>query len=243
MFRRNLFLLSVLLFLTLFLSACGGGTSSIEPPPPPPPPPPALTLTTVVSGLSNPLAIEHPPGDNRFFVVEQRGTIRIIENGVLQAGNFLDIQSLTNFDHSEQGLLGLAFHPNYGTNQLLYVNYTRACNDPNNPQETVIAEFQTLAGNPNQVDPASERILLIVPQPFANHKGGQLAFGPDNLLYLGLGDGGSEDDPNNNGQNLFTMLGKILRIGVDPPFASGKQYAIPADNPFASGGGSQEICV
>jgi glucose/arabinose dehydrogenase len=174
-------------------------------------------------------------------VVEQRGTIRIIENGVLRAGNFLDIQSQTNFDHSEQGLLGLAFHPNYGTNQLLYVNYTRARNDPNNPQETVIAEFQTLAGNPNQADPASERILLIVPQPFANHKGGQLAFGPDNLFYLGLGDGGSEDDPDNNGQNLFTMLGKILRIGVDPPFASGKQYAIPADNPFASGGGSQEI--
>jgi len=241
MFRRNLFLLSVLLFLTLFLSACGGGTSSIEPPPPPPPPPPALTLTTVVSGLSNPLALEHPSGDNRFFVVEQRGTIRIIENGVLQAGNFLDIQGLTNFDHGEQGLLGLAFHPNFGTNQLFYVNYTRARNDPNNPQETVIAEFQTLAGNPNQADPASERILLIVPQPFANHKGGQLAFGPDNLLYLGLGDGGSEDDPNNNGQNLFTMLGKILRIGVDPPFASGKQYAIPADNPFASGGGSPEI--
>ena len=233
MFRRNLFLLNVLLFLTLFLPACGGGTSSIEPPPPPP----ALTLTTVVSGLSNPLALEHPPGDNRFFVVGQRGTIRIIENGVLQAGNFLDIQGLTNFDQGEQGLVGLAFHPNYSTNGLFYVNYTSSSGG----LHTVIAEFHTPAGSPNQADPNSERILLTVSQPFANHKGGQLAFGPDNLLYLGLGDGGSEDDPNNNGQNLFTMLGKILRIGVDPPFASGKQYAIPADNPFASGGGSLEI--
>src|SRR6266536_5820926 len=156
MFRRSLLPVSVLVFLTLLLAACGG--SSTPAPPPPPPPPPNLTLTTVVSGLSNPLDLKSPPGDNRFFVVEQRGTIRIIENGVLQAGNFLDIQSLTNFDGAEQGLLGLAFHPNYSTNRLFYVNYT----SDSGGRHTVIAEFQTLAGNPNQADPASERILLTV---------------------------------------------------------------------------------
>ena len=235
MCRRTPFALAALTLLTLFLAACGGGSNST--PPPPPPPPPTLTLTTVVSGLSNPLALEHPPSDNRFFVVEQRGTIRIIENGALQAGNFLDIQSLTNFDGAEQGLLGLAFHPNYSTNRHFYVNYTSSSGG----LHTVIAEFQTMAGNPNQADPTSQRIILTVSQPFANHKGGQLAFGPDHFLYLGLGDGGSGGDPLGNGQNLFVLLGKILRIGVDPPFTGGLQYAIPADNPFAGGGGSPEI--
>src|SRR5229473_73896 len=239
MSRRNLFPLSALVFLTLLLAACGGSSNSG--PPPPPPPPPNLTLTTVVSGLSNPLDLQRPPGDNRFFVVEQRGTIRIIENGVLQGGNFLDIQSLTNFDGAEQGLLGLAFHPNYSTNRLFYVNYTT----DSGGRHTVIAEFQTLAGNPNQADPASERILLTVSQPFTNHKGGQLAFGPepgpDHLLYAGLGDGGSGGDPLNNGQNVNVLLGKILRIDVDPPFSPGLQYAIPADKPFVGGAGLPEI--
>ncbi len=233
MSRRNLFPLSVLVLLTLLLPACGGGTSSIEPPPPPP----TLALATVVSGLTTPLDLQRPPSDNRFFVVEQRGTIRIIENGALQAGNFLDIQSLTNFDGAEQGLLGLAFHPNYSTNRLFYVNYTT----DSGGRHTVIAEFQTLPGNPNQADPASERILLTVSQPFTNHKGGQLAFGPDRLLYLSLGDGGSGGDPLNNGQNLGVLLGKILRIGVDPPFSPGLQYAIPPDNPFVGGAGLPEI--
>jgi len=233
MFRRYLLPASVLVFLTLLLNACGGSST----PAPAPPPPPNLTLTTVISGLSNSLDLQSPPGDNRFFVVEQRGTIRIIENGVLQAGNFLDIQALTNFDGAEQGLLGLAFHPNYSTNRLFYVNYTTDVGG----RHTVIAEFQTMADNPNQADPASERILLTVQQPFTNHKGGRLLFGPDHLLYIGLGDGGSGGDPLNNGQNLAVLLGKILRIGVDPPFATGLQYAIPADNPFVSGAGAPEI--
>ena len=177
MSRRTLLALSALVFPTLLLVACGSSSHSA-----PPPPPPSLTLTTVVTGLSGPLALERPPNDNRFFVVEQRGTIRIIENGALQAGNFLDIQSLTNFDQAEQGLLGLAFHPNYAANRLFYVNYTTG-ND-NATRHTVIAEYQTQAGNPNQADPASERILLTVSQPFTNHKGGQLAFGPDGFLYI-----------------------------------------------------------
>jgi glucose/arabinose dehydrogenase len=234
MSRRILFPLSALIFVTIFLAACGGSSNST--PPPPPPPPPTLTLTTVVSGLSGPLALERPPGDNRFFVVEQRGIIRIIENGALVAGNFLDIRAVTLFS-GEQGLLGLAFHPNYSTNRLFYVNYVR----DNGGAETVIAEFQTLAGNPTQADPFSERILLTVRQPFSNHKGGQLAFGPDHFLYIGLGDGGSGGDPLHNGQNVNVLLGKILRIGVDAPFTGALQYAIPADNPFASGSGSPEI--
>jgi hypothetical protein len=196
-----------------------------------------LALTTVVSGLSNPVGMERPPGDNRFFIVEQRGTIRILENGALQSGNFMDIQSLTNFDGQEQGLLGIAFHPNYSTNHKFYVNYTL---DEGN-RETIISEFQTLANDPNTADPNSERVLLVVNQPFTNHKGGQLVFGPDGFLYIGLGDGGSGGDPMGNGQNLSTFLGKMLRINVDPPFATGKEYGIPADNPFAGGGGLPEI--
>jgi glucose/arabinose dehydrogenase len=196
-----------------------------------------LALSNVVSGLSNPVGMERPPGDNRFFIVEQRGTIRILENGALQSGNFLDLQSLVNFDGQEQGLLGLAFHPNYATNHKFYVNYSL---DQGN-RETVIAEYQTLASDPNTADPNSERVLLIVNQPFPNHKGGQLVFGPDGFLYIGLGDGGSGGDPLGNGQNLSTFLGKMLRISVDPPFATGKEYAIPADNPFAASGGLPEI--
>lgn len=181
--------------------------------------------------------MERPPNDNRFFVVEQRGTIRIIQNGALLPGNFLDLQGVVNFDGQEQGLLGIAFHPNYATNRKFYLNFDIDLG----VRETVIAEFQTLANDPNTADPNSERDLLIVNQPFPNHKGGQLTFGPDGFLYIGLGDGGSAGDPMMNGQNLSTFLGKMLRIGVDPPFTSGHQYAIPADNPFAGGGGLGEI--
>ena len=228
--------LALLLALAL-LSGCGGGTATQPPPSTPPPQGGSLALTTVVSGLSNPVGMERPPGDNRFFVVEQRGTIRILENGALHSGNFLDIQSLVNFDGQEQGLLGITFHPNYSTNRRFYLNYTRDLG----VKETVIAEYQTSASDPNQADPTSERILFVENQPFANHKAGQLAFGPDGFLYIGLGDGGSGGDPLGNGQNLFTFLGKMLRIGVDPPFAYGLQYAIPADNPFVGGGGLPEI--
>jgi glucose/arabinose dehydrogenase len=232
---KNLLPVSSLLLLALLLPSCGGGSTTS--PTPTPTPTPSLALTTVVSGLSSPLGLESPPGDSRFFVVQQPGTIRIVQNGALLPGNFLDIQSLVNFDGQEQGLLGLTFHPNYSTNRKFYVNYTRNSPSP----QTVIAEFQTSAADPNQADPNSERILLVVNQPFPNHKGGQLAFGADNLLYIGLGDGGDAGDPLNNAQNLFSLLGKMLRIGVDAPFTGSLPYAIPADNPFTGGTGSPEI--
>jgi len=232
---KNWLPVSSLLLLALLLPSCGGGATTS--PTPTPPTPGTLALTTVVSGLSAPLGLERPPGDNRFFVVQQSGTVRIIENGALRSGNFLDIQSLVNFDGQEQGLLGLTFHPNYSTNRKFYVNYTR--DSPS--RQTVIAEFQTSASDPNQADPGSERILLTVNQPFPNHKGGQLVFGTDGFLYIGLGDGGDAGDPLNNAQNLSSLLGKILRIGVDAPFTGSLQYAIPADNPFAGGSGSPEI--
>jgi glucose/arabinose dehydrogenase len=235
MWFKNWLPASSLLLLMLLLAGCGGGTTST--PTPTPPTPGTLALTTVVSGLSNPVGLQRPPGDNRFFVVEQRGTIRIIENGALRSGNFLDIQSLVNFDGQEQGLLGVAFHPNYSTNRKFYVNYTQDIGS----RTTIIAEYQTSATDPNTADPTSERILLVVNQPFPNHKGGQLVFGPDGFLYLGLGDGGSGGDPLDNAQTLSSYLGKLLRIGVDPPFSAGRQYAIPADNPFVAGGGLGEI--
>ena len=119
---KNLLPVSSLLLLAFLLPSCGGGGTTS---PTPNPTPSALALTTVVSGLSSPLGLESPPGDNRFFVVQQPGTIRIIQNGALPSGNFLDIQSLVNFDGQEQGLLGLTFHPNYSTNRKFYVNYTR----------------------------------------------------------------------------------------------------------------------
>jgi glucose/arabinose dehydrogenase len=236
MSSQNWSQVSSLFLMALLLPSCGGGSVS-TPTPPSTPTPANLALTAVVSGLRSPLGLEKPPGDSRLFVVEQRGTIQIIQNGALRSGNFLDIQSLVNFDGQEQGLLGLAFHPNYSTNRKFYVNYTRDLGT----RESVIAEFQTSTTDPNQADPNSQRILLVVSQPYTMHKGGQLVFGSDGFLYIALGDGGDAGDPLNNAQNLFSLLGKMLRIGVDPPFTGNLQYAIPADNPFVGGGGSPEI--
>jgi glucose/arabinose dehydrogenase len=131
----------------------------------------------------------------------------------------------------------LAFHPNYSQNKLFYLNYDRLSAGQ---MQTVIAEYQ-LSPDPNAADPASERILLMVNQPFPNHKGGQMAFGPEGFLYIAFGDGGSGGDPMGNGQNRQTLLGKIVRIGVDAPFSTGLQYAIPSDNPFVGTGDRGEI--
>jgi len=178
------------------------------------------------------------PDDNtgRMFIVEQGGTIRIATNGSLAATPFLDIASKVH-SGGEMGLLGLAFHPQFPQNHLFYVHYDRMSGGQ---LQSVIAEYHVSASDVNQADPNSERIVLTVDQFFSNHKGGQIVFGPDGFLYIGLGDGGSEGDPLGNGQNLQTLLGKMLRIDVDQQ-SGGNQYAIPVDNPFVSGGGLPEI--
>ena len=165
------------------------------------------------------------------FVVEKPGHIRIISNRLVLPEAFLDIQDRLGDAGLEQGLLGLAFHPNYISTGTFFVNYTDLSGN------TVISRFQVSAVDPNRADPASELILLRDDQPFPNHNGGGLAFGPDGYLTIGLGDGGSGGDPFGNGQNLQTLLGKLLRIDVD----HGNPYAIPPDNPFTGGGGLPEI--
>jgi subtilisin family serine protease/glucose/arabinose dehydrogenase len=195
-----------------------------------------IRLQLVANGLTAPLGISHAgDGSGRLFVVEQRGTIQVLKNGVIGGTPFLDIRDRVT-SGGETGLLGVAFHPNFSQNRRLYVNYT----SPTNGLHTVISEF-TVAGNPDQVPNSSERILLTIPQPFENHNGGNIVFGPDGFLYIGMGDGGSANDPLGNGQNLATPLGKMLRIDVDQR-TGGRQYGIPPDNPFINTpGAAQEI--
>ena len=176
----------------------------------------------VVSGLQSPTDIQFPDdGSGRMFVLQQPGWIALIRDGQISQTAFLDIESEVGSAGNEQGLLGLAFHPKFKDNPYFYINYTDT--DGN----TVIARFQADGDAANR---ASQKDLLHVDQPFPNHNGGVLAFGPDGYLYAGLGDGGSADDPFGNGQNKDVLLGKILRIDVD----HGDPYSIPADNPFGS---------
>ena len=187
----------------------------------------------VANGLDQPLDIQHA-GDNsgRIFIVERGGKILVLENGFVLEEPFLDIGNKIATRNSEQGLLGLAFHPHYAENGHFFINYSDRNGD------TVIARYQ-VSGNPNQANPDSETAFIHVDQPFGNHNGGGMAFGPDGFLYIGLGDGGSANDPQGNGQNLNTYLGKLLRIDVD----GGETYLIPADNPFLQGEGLPEIWV
>jgi glucose/arabinose dehydrogenase len=178
--------------------------------------------------FNQPVGLHSPKdGTNRLFVVEQPGTIRVFSNSasITSSSVFLDISSRVVYG-GEQGLLGLAFHPNYTSNGYFYVDYVA-----NNPLRTVISRFTASPSNLNQAQTNSEFILLEINQPFSNHKGGQLAFGGDGYLYIGMGDGGSAGDPLGNGQNRAALLGKILRIDVNTPSA-GRNYTIPADNPF-----------
>lgn len=198
------------------------------------PDPDGFTWAPVVSGLVNPVDLASPPaGPGRLFIIELPGLIRIVENGELLSQPFLDIRSRVESGGTEQGLLGIAFHPNYAQNGLFYLNYTGR----RGGGDTVIARYQAAGDDPYQADPGSEKILLEVQQPYRNHNGGGMAFGPDGYLYISLGDGGSANDPQGNAQSLDTLLGKLLRIDVD----GGDPYAIPADNPFAGGGGRPEI--
>jgi uncharacterized repeat protein (TIGR03806 family) len=178
--------------------------------------------------FDQPLFLTHPPdGTDRIFVLEQPGRILTFVNDddVAQAKLFLDLTAATGWGGGETGLLGLAFDPDYVRNGFFYVNYTRPA-----PLRTVIARFTVSATDPDRADPASEAVLLVVPQPYQNHNGGMLAFGPDGMLYVALGDGGSAGDPHRNAQNLQTLLGKVLRI--DPHRTDRGNYGIPPSNPF-----------
>ena len=192
-----------------------------------PEPVPGLDLRVVADGLTSPVDVADPgDGSGRRFVVEQPGRIRIVDRSGLVARPFLDI-SAEIASGGEQGLLGLAFHPGFATDPRLYVDYT----DLNG--NTVVSEFRTDATDPNLADPGSERPLLHVTQPYPNHNGGAVVFGPDGMLYIAMGDGGSGGDPDGNGQRTDTLLAKILRIDVDGGTAGGEPaYGIPADNPF-----------
>ena len=184
----------------------------------------------MASGFSNPLDIQQAgDGSGRLFVVEQGGRIKILQNGSVLGTPYLDVSGLI-VSGGEEGLLGLAFHPNYVTNGCLYVNYTTM--RLNGTLQTAISEFRTSPPSSNTVSTASESILFTVNQPEANHNGGGLAFGNDGLLYIALGDGGGGGDMHGtigNGQDTTTRLGKILRIRVD----CNGTYSIPSDNPFA----------
>jgi glucose/arabinose dehydrogenase len=164
-------------------------------------------LTEVASGLQQPVFLTSPPGDDRLFIVEQVGRIRILAGGALREGAFLDLSELVSCC-GERGLLGLAFHPQYAENGRFFIDYTDVSGD------TVIAEYAA-SSDPDVAEPDAVRTLLVIDQPFPNHNGGMLAFGPDGLLYVGMGDGGGAGDPRDQAQDPSSKLGKILRIDVD----------------------------
>jgi glucose/arabinose dehydrogenase len=186
-----------------------------------------IALTEYATGLDKPVDIAHA-GDERLFIVEKDGVIRILDaDGAVSSTSFLDIQDLTSTGgfNSEQGLLGIAFHPAYADNGYFYVNYTR----PNG--DTRISRF-TVSSDPDVADEASRLDIMTIDQPFGNHNGGCLRFGPDGYLYIGMGDGGSGEDPQNNGQSMDKLLGKMLRIDINVSAL----YEVPASNPFVGTG-------
>jgi glucose/arabinose dehydrogenase len=189
-----------------------------------------VTLRDVATGFDAPTHLLSRPGDaSRLLVVEQAGRVRAVENGRPAETSFLDIRDRVS-SGGERGLFAIAFHPLYPEDRRVFVHYTAAEGDG----DTHVSAF--LVGvEPEVADPASEVVLLSLDQPFANHNGGQIAFGPDGKLYVSLGDGGSGNDPQGNGQNLGTLLGKLLRIDVDG--ASG--YTVPGDNPFVGRSGAR----
>ncbi len=202
-----------------------------------------LTTELFVSGLDRPVYMTHAnDGSGRTFVIEQEGAIRIVEaDGTLLPTPFMDIDGTViggDSGGNEQGLLGLAFHPDYANNGKFYVNYTGSGGD------TRIAEYQVSAGDPNIADTGTARIIMFYDQPFSNHNGGWVGFGPDGYLYISAGDGGSANDPGNRAGNLSNFLGKLHRVDVDGgddfPADNNQNYEIPADNPFVGTAGAVE---
>ncbi len=230
--RRCLFSVGCLLLL---LQGLAGPVGAV--------PPDDLVLVEVISGLVSPVAVRHAgDGRGRLFIVEQAGVIRIWDGNQMFPMPFLNITSIVE-SGGEQGLLGLAFHPNYASNGYFYVNYTY---DPGpGLDRTRIARYSVSAGNPDVAD-TTETVLLEIEQDFSNHNGGDIHFGPDGYLYIGMGDGGSGGDPNNRAQDRTQLLGKMLRIDVDGAVRSGRgeitgcgleaNYDIPVDNPFVGDG-------
>lgn len=226
----------------LALTALVAGTANAAPMSPAPGPlrslgAPAdakIALRLKASGLDQPVFITSArDGTGRLFIVEQTGRIKILKNGVIRSTPFLSLAGIVSTGF-EQGLLGLAFHPNYKTNRKLYVHFT------NRDGDSVIREYRASATNKNVVATSTKRKILKVSQPYANHNGGMLAFGPDGFLYVGLGDGGSAGDPGNRAQRLDTLLGKILRIDVNGTSGS-RNYRTPSTNPFVGVPGRNEI--
>ena len=222
-------LLSLSLLL-LLLTGCPGSDQPTDPNGDDPPTGPVTYQTEDAFpnlSFSQPLYLTNPgDGSNRLFVVEQDGTIRVFENDASTSSmsTFLDISGRIS-SGGERGLLGLAFHPDYENNGYFYVNYTDGSGD------TIISRFEVSGSDPDQADPNSETLILQYAQPYSNHNGGHIAFGPNGYLYIASGDGGSGGDPDNNGQDPSTLLGNILRIDVDGS-SNGNNYAIPPNNPF-----------
>jgi glucose/arabinose dehydrogenase len=227
---KNLFIFAVILISAAIapVASVGQGT----------PAPFTARLQTVYTGLTRPVMLREPDDStNRFFVLQQNGIIRVIQPGSTTPTEFMNIASKITVPVSagdERGLLGLVFHPQFAVNGKFYVNYTRVGDGA-----TVVAEYKVSQNSPNQGDVNSERILFTVPQPFTNHNGGNLNFGADGFLYIGMGDGGSSNDPGNRAQNRSLLLGKMLRIDVNIPAGSPVPYLIPATNPFVGAGSAR----
>lgn len=227
------------------LAGCGGGSSTTTGSSPGVPPPVTRThsgklLTGDGAGgvrleklgdFDQPLYLTQAPGDRgHLFVVEQTGKVQVLSDDGTSPKPFLDLSNEVSCC-GEQGLLSIAFAPDYAKSGLVYVDYTDRAGD------TRVVEYRRSSSDPLTVDPASRRVVLRVNQPFPNHNGGLVLFGPDDLLYVGLGDGGSEGDPDRTGQDLGTLLGKVLRI--DPRAGGGRPYSVPASNPFVDRPGAR----
>jgi len=227
--------ISLMLF-GLLLAGCAsgrqlGGEPAVAPKPPEATAPARLQLKQIAAGLTRPDYVTHAgDGSGRLFILEQPGRIRVMRDGKLLTAPFLDLTARINADGNEQGLLGLAFHPRYRQNGLFFVHYTGKSG------ETVIARYRASAQEPDRADAASGNVILTVPQPYTNHNGGAILFGPDGYLYIALGDGGSAGDPQNRAQNLESLLGKLLRVDVDA-----ETYAVPPDNPLVGKAGKPEV--
>ncbi len=192
---------------------------------------PRIRLQTVVKGLSSPVDIVSDGSLDRMYVVEQPGRLRLLVKGRMESTPYLNISDRVTHQ-GECGFLGVAFHPQFAANGYFYVKYTTGSTGAKDLR-TVVSEFHVdLYANPNAkvVNPKNERIIIEIPQPYNNHNGGQVMFGPDGMLYIGMGDGGSGGDPQNRAQNPQELLGKILRIDPNPRDG----YAVPKDNPFVA---------